>query len=421
MYREGVKKVLMVEDSKLLSSLVKNKIESELNFEVVCVYSYQEAFKLLESNQDEYFIGLLDLNLPDANYGEIVDYVISKGIPSIVFTGDISEEVRDVIWSKNVVDYVLKEGSHNIEYIASLVNRVYLNESIEVLVVDDNENSRRHLSNLLRVHRYKIYEADSRTSVRKVMQEHPSVKMVFLGCDMLRADGLAITKDIRAAYAKEELAIIGISTELDKKLSAVFMKNGANDFIHKPFLTEEFYCRVTQNIEMLENIQKIRDTSNKDYLTNLYNRRYFFETGRKLYANARRSHVKISIAMIDVDYFKVTNDTYGHEAGDYTLKQVARTLKERFRESDIVARFGGEEFCVLATNISPEYIYRVFDNLRRNIEFLDIFIDKQKIPITVSIGVCAKPMSTLEEMIKQADSMLYIAKQKGRNLVVVTK
>jgi diguanylate cyclase (GGDEF)-like protein len=230
-------------------------------------------------------------------------------------------------------------------------------------------------------------------------------------------DGIQLTKKIRRRYNKDQVAIIGISAQEKKILSAHFIKNGANDFIHKPFLSEEFYCRVTQNIELLERIEKIKELSNKDYMTGLYNRRYFFESGRKLFKKAEKQNYSIVIAMVDIDFFKQINDTYGHDAGDEVIKNVSGILKKRFRESDIVSRFGGEEFCILAMNMEPKHSFMLFEELRKMIEISEIRVGDKTIQTTVSIGVCATPLSSLDEMIKQADLMLYKAKKAGRNRV----
>jgi diguanylate cyclase (GGDEF)-like protein len=205
-------------------------------------------------------------------------------------------------------------------------------------------------------------------------------------------------------------------------MAARFLKIGANDFITKQtFLTEEFYCRVTQNIENLERIHLIREASIKDALTGLYNRRYFFETGNKLFANAIRENLTITCGMIDIDHFKNVNDTYGHEAGDKTLVHISSILNHRMRNTDIVARLGGEEFCVLAINMRKEYAKKVFEELRVKVEKSSIEIeDEGKIHITVSMGVVTELADSLEDMVKKADKLLYEAKESGRNRVITS-
>ena len=271
---------------------------------------------------------------------------------------------------------------------------------------------------LLYVHQYHIFEASNGSQALEILKEHPDVKLAIIDYHMPDMDGVELTRRIRKTFSKDEFAIIGISAQGDNMMSAQFIKNGANDFITKPFVHEEFYCRLTQNIEMIDFLEQIKNASNKDYLTNLYNRRYFFESGQTLYANATRKHITISVAMIDIDYFKQVNDTYGHKAGDLVLQYIAWTLKKRFRQTDIVARFGGEEFCILASNMNREYIHKVFDDIRKVIAQLEIPVNDTMIHITISIGICTRLKQSLEEMINEADDMLYEAKRQGRNRVI---
>ena len=148
--------VLVVEDSRLFGSLLKKKIDKELNLEVVWVQSFKEAEALINSGNSDFFVGLLDLNLPDASDGKIVDYVLSKGIPAIVFTGEFNDQVRESIWAKKVVDYVIKESNHTLDYVVSVIKRIYQNRSVNILVVDDSNLFRTRIRDLLRVHLYNV-------------------------------------------------------------------------------------------------------------------------------------------------------------------------------------------------------------------------------------------------------------------------
>ena len=115
------------------------------------------------------------------------------------------------------------------------------------------------------------------------------------------------------------------------------------------------------------------------------------------------------------------NDSYGHEAGDIALQHIAKILKSRTRESDIVARVGGEEFCVLAVNMDIHDSKKLFEELRKKIEETPVVINKeQKISMTVSIGITTDLATSLDEMVNQADALLYQAKENGRNRVEIT-
>ncbi|WP_428564873.1 MAG: diguanylate cyclase [Solidesulfovibrio sp. DCME] len=415
-----MEKVLIVEDSKVFARLLIRKIEDELFFDACWASNFEEARYLVEENPDNnsYFVALLDLHLPDAADGRIVDYVISRGIPSIVFTGDVETEVRDRIWAKKVVDYVSKESPDSLDYLVSLVRRISLNKFVNILVVDDSQTVRNHLVRLLTAHEFIVYEADDGTRALSVLERHPEIKVVITDYFMPGMDGVELTRRIRRRSRKEELAVIGISAYGNTILSARFIKNGANDFLNKPFSSEEFYCRVTQNLEMLEYIQKLRETSIRDPLTGLYNRRHFFEAAKDLYGRLARGEEAVTLAMLDIDHFKKVNDTHGHAVGDEVLKHVSQGLINRFRGHDIVARLGGEEFCVMATGLAGSQAMSVFDDLRNSIERSKAKCGKLSVGVTISIGICDKAKGTVDAMLAAADAALYKAKRSGRNRVV---
>ncbi len=410
--------VLMVQDSDRLGAMLRDRIMERLHFDVSWAHTYNDAVQLIDSKHQEFLVGLLDVELPDEPGSSIVDYALSKNIPAIVFTKDLNDELRERIWTKTVVDYVPKDGSDNVDYVVSLIRRIHRNRSIKVLVVDDSSATRSYLRRLMQVHLYQVIEAGDGIEARQALRSYPDIRLVITDFNMPNMDGLELTREIRATRDRHDLAVIGMSAVGDNKLAANFIKAGASDFIYKPFLSEELYCRVTQNIELLEHIDTIREMSNRDYLTNLFNRRYLFDAGDKLYADCQRHGLSMVIAMIDIDHFKLVNDSHGHEVGDLVLKRVAETLQGRFRESDIVARHGGEEFCVLATRMAGEQAIQIFDELRTVIALDQVLVNGSAISITVSIGVCSQRLDSLEAMIRCADVALYQAKEAGRNRVM---
>lgn len=415
--RRGMPKVLIVEDSRFNGAVLKREIESRLEFEVEWVRSFRQALAALDRDGPDFCIALCDLDLPDAPHGEIVTAVLSHNVPAIVFTGEIDERVRLEMRTRRVIDYVLKEGAHNVDYLISLVRRIHQNSSIRVLVVDDSPSSREHLVDLLKLYRYQVLEATSGEAALAMLKTQPGIKMVITDYSMPGMDGFELITRIRTHHRKEEMAIIGISAYGDNMLSARFIKHGANDFLNKPFHPEEFHCRVSQNIEMVEYVTQIKDASNRDYLTKLFNRRYFMDMAEKLYANARRGNLDLIVAMLDIDHFKRVNDSYGHAAGDEVLRQVAAVLQRNFRASDLVARLGGEEFCIVASNMDRSQVIKKFEMLRRAIQELAIEFEGQTILITLSMGITGNFGRDFGTMLQEADELLYRAKESGRNRI----
>lgn len=414
----GVRTILFVEDSKFFASMVIKKVSCALGFEIRWVRTFAEARQEIESGTHNFFVALVDLALPDAPHGEIVDYTVARGIPAIVFTGEFNDDVRDSILAKNVVNYILKDNPECLDTLVHDISRIDKNKQVKILIVDDSRLARKVVVSLLTTQQYQVIEAASGPEALEILSREQDILLAIVDYNMPQMDGLQLIKEMRKNFPKEQLAIIGISAYGTNVLSAKFIKHGANDFITKPFLNEEFYCRVLQNVETIERIRLVKDISNKDYLTGLFNRRHFFSVAGMLYANVERRNLTLAVAMVDIDFFKKVNDTYGHAAGDKVLKHVATTLKNRFRESDMVARLGGEEFCVLCMNMAPEHAFDVFEKIRADIEAADIVAGNLCINVTVSVGLCTTLLDSLEDMIKKADAMLYRAKETGRNQVL---
>lgn len=409
--------ILIVEDSKFFASMLQRRITEDLGFSVTLCATYAEAVAAIDCCQDEYLAALLDLTLPDAPNGEIVEYAMTKNIPSIIFTGGFDGKMRSRFLSWNIVDYILKDSNSSMDAVLDSLRRIQKNQHIETLVVDDSKAVREAVCRLLRAQLYHVHEATNGLEGLEMLKKHPEIKLIVSDYDMPKMDGLEFIRKVRANHSKNELAIIGMSASDDSLLSAKLIKNGANDFVPKPFQVEEFHCRVGHSIEMLENIALIRDLSYKDPLTRLYNRRYFFENAGTFIKRCERDDYAYSVAMLDIDFFKKVNDTYGHDGGDEVLKEVSTIVMDAFGEDAITCRFGGEEFCVLLCHGKGVDVVPLFDGLRQTIEDASVTLSDDVIKVTISTGVCSEPDS-VEAMLKIADSRLYTAKETGRNRVV---
>lgn len=169
--------------------------------------------------------------------------------------------------------------------------------------------------------------------------------------------------------------------------------------------------------EIAEQKAELERMAHVDFLTALCNRRFFFELARPLYAIATRKNLTLALAMIDVDFFKKVNDQYGHDAGDVVLREVSEIMLENVRKTDIVARMGGEEFCILFSNISLESAMATMERIRKTIEARVFLYQETPISITVSSGLTLTLSDSVESMLHDADQLLYQAKNSGRNRV----
>jgi len=164
--------------------------------------------------------------------------------------------------------------------------------------------------------------------------------------------------------------------------------------------------------------RKTKDLAIKDGLTGIYNHRYFQDELTKILLNASRNKSKVSLGLLDIDYFKKFNDNHGHQTGDLVLKHIAKTLEDSVRKTDLVARYGGEEFVIVLTNVKDPHFETIFENIRHKIEDSKIKNENNdELNITVSIGYSLFPDNTTDKnlLINFADKALYKAKELGRN------
>lgn len=412
-----MKKILIIDDDIAIVRFLKDMISHKLNLPLDTAINLVEATKLLnESN--EYAIALVDTALPDAKDGECVDLVLKHHIPVIAMTESTDGDLRKRMMQKDILDYVNKENASSFDYAKRLIQFVHGFEGSKILLVDDSQTSRLQIKFSLEKLPLEIYEADDGIKALEVLEEHQDIKLIITDKSMPNMDGIELIQEVRKKYSMNELSIIGISASIEPMMSVEFIKQGANDFITKPFIKEEMFSRVISSLEMLYYIRLAEESAVKDYLTGLYNRRFLYETGTKLYENARRKQLSLVVAMLDIDYFKKINDRYGHEAGDTALKTLGGIFLKTFRSSDVLTRYGGEEFCVLLTNTDVTSAVEVMKKVCKIVEDTVIHVHNISFRMTLSVGVNGDISSSFEEMIALADQKLYRSKHEGRNRVI---
>ena len=173
--------------------------------------------------------------------------------------------------------------------------------------------------------------------------------------------------------------------------------------------------------ELEENVKKLNELATMDYLTNIPNRRYFFDLGEKIFLLSKRDNKELSLLLLDIDLFKNVNDTYGHDIGDEILKLVASTIKDNIRNSDILARYGGEEFVILLNETDSQGAQNISRKIKDLIENLNYKVINKILKTTVSIGIASikKDDIDLNDMIKRADKGMYKSKERGRNAITL--
>ena len=416
-----MKSILIIEDSQfyqtvLLSSLKKHF--SHIEFDTVKTYA---EIKEVLGDGKEYDLVIADVGLPDST-GEHISDLTKADYRVIVLTGQDDEEIREKMFEQNIVDFINKIEIKNFGYLIRIIKRLEQNRDKNLLIVDDSKLIRNFYRRVLKVQNFNIFEASDGKEALDILKRE-KISLVLSDYNMPNMDGLEFLKEVRKDYERNELPFIGISSDKDSSTVSRFLKFGANDYLRKPFGKEELLCRINNALDMLDMFLHIKESAITDALTGLHNRHYLYEISESILAGANRTEKPLCLVVFDIDHFKRVNDTYGHAAGDKVLQSFANLLKNRVRKSDIVVRYGGEEFIVILPNTDKEMSGAVIETIRNLVKNMDIDIGgKKSLKITISAGIAQfNGKEKLDDLINRADEYLYLAKSSGRDRVEVEK
>ncbi len=247
-----------------------------------------------------------------------------------------------------------------------------------------------------------------RTGSEVISEEYACVCPNFVNCEDGEADELFSCLPI---FVGGRVGII---------LQLVYTKEEKDEIKRKTPFIEAYLREVAPVIEAKSYMEKLKRQSLVDQLTGVYNRRFLEELAPKIMAYVSRKNIIVGVLMIDIDFFKQVNDQYGHSVGDAVLKKVASVIKNSVRQSDIVVRYGGEEFLVILIDVAQDESVKVAEKIRERVEKTAIATEGVTLKKTVSIGVSEFPTDGEKfwQCIKYADIALYKAKESGRNKVV---
>ena len=416
------KKLLIVDDDKFIISMIVDKLKTYKNLEILTALSYKEGIKCISTNKNSISAAIIDLNLPDCNDGDMANYTLSKKIPTVILTGKYDKSMKEKLLQYSTLDFIIKDGKKGIKDSIFTIKRVLNNFDTNVLVVDDSNVQRKMLEKILLDMKLNVDSAKNGQEALEILKNsEKKYSLVLTDYNMPKMDGMELVSKLREEYDKDELGIIALSSNEESKTITEFIKLGANDYINKSYSNTEVITRVNSTLDLLDLFEENREMAFKDFLTSLYNRRYFFKSGQDIFDKAKRANEEVAVAILDIDKFKNINDTYGHDTGDLALIRSAEILKETMRKSDLIARFGGEEFCILLENISYEDSEKLFEKLRDAFEKSCIKYEDIEIRFTISIGACYSKAINLDEMIKYADNSLFESKNDGRNRITLKK
>lgn len=422
-----IKHILIIEDSKTLLNHLKESIDNHFSFN--CDIALNESSARDMIRRKRYDLIITDIYLPDST-GNFIGELAHSNYRIIIITGRDNDECRTKLLELPIVDYIIKSDAKTLDvYLIKTIQRLNDNRHTVIGVCDDSKLARTKICSLLKLQNLAYIEfEDGQQVIDSLNGEYPSMNLLLTDYEMPRLDGLELVRRIRHSFTNDKLPIITLTGSDKPHLLAQFLKTGANDYLSKSFTNEEFLTRLHLNLDHLymlrkyeQVIKELEHISIRDFLTKLYNRHYFFSHIEHIIADAIRKNIPYAIIMIDIDFFKKVNDTYGHHAGDVAIGHLATVLKDTARASDYCFRWGGEEFLVLLPTSSHDESYQFAERLRKAIETSSVFVEDEDLTfnITISLGIALGLDKDANHLISKADEMLYEAKQSGRNCVKI--
>ncbi|MCY0148801.1 diguanylate cyclase [Hoeflea sp. G2-23] len=287
-----------------------------------------------------------------------------------------------------------------------------------ILLVDDDPLASEVYAEMLRANGMTVSVLNDPFNIIMTM-ERSFFDLVIMDLQMPGTNGIEIAKIIRQHQNHLSIPIVFLSSEEDKQVQMKARQFGGDDFISKRADLDALVSLIHLRVQRA---RVLRNLIERDGLTGLLNHRRFKERVGHEMARYRRTKLQFCVAMIDVDHFKKVNDTWGHPVGDKVLSILARALVGWVRKTDVVGRYGGEEFAVLLLDTSPDMIFEVMENFRKHFAKMTFDGLGEQFSLTVSIGVAGCTADgDGAALFAQADKALYLAKSNGRDQVVIAE
>lgn len=295
----------------------------------------------------------------------------------------------------------------------------------KILIIDDSPANIQLINGILKDDYEIFFSTNGVSGIKKAYETSPD--LILLDVVMPDMDGYEVLKKIKSDLLTRDIPVIFITAldSVDQEVKG--LEAGAVDYITKPIIGAILKARVATHIELKKQRDYLENLTMIDGLTGIANKRRLNEYLEKWYKISLRKKLNLSIFMIDIDYFKLYNDTYGHLAGDDCLKFIAGAIKNSLkRPYDLVARFGGEEFACVIPETSYDDALMIAGRIKSNISNLRLEHKGSTISsyVTVSIGGISGIPNELDghfKMLERADESLYKAKQLGRDQIVIEK
>ena len=288
---------------------------------------------------------------------------------------------------------------------------------LTVLVIEDHPDQRELLAIVLQREGYRVITAANGLEALEKL-DGETVNIALSDIMMPKMDGFELINKIRSDPALKTIYLILITARIQEGDRVRGLDLGADDYITKPFSFSELLARVRVGSRVVQYQQHLEYQTQVDSLTGLFNRRAFEKKVAEEFERAKRYQHPLSLLILDIDNFKMINDTYGHHGGDTALVKISEILRAKTRRSDFPSRYGGEEFVLILPETNQESALQVANKVQDEIRSCAFGVAEKHFSLTVSVGISSMPTkdySDWNQMLHAADEALYLAKRNGKD------
>lgn len=427
-----MKKYILIADPSKLSRYVLEKYLSE-KYYLLQASSYSEAITLLEGIKPSLVI--VSYELQDGLGYDLCSYIHNNNkminVPVVMVSSNDNDEYRKKAFELGVIDFISKSGVDEnfikyIDEIVEIISKSNISGANAYLIAKDSDD----LSVMVNILdstgvRSHIYDSPEQL-IADAAKSPPDLIVSELFMDKMTSIELART--LRNYSQCKYTPIITLADNVDNALIRTMLIHGINGYLQKPLSSlEDILLKFSSHIktkrlydELEEINRELFTKATTDPLTGLYNRRYIMDHMEQSFYNMKRYGHTCGVIMFDIDFFKKVNDTYGHNIGDEVLKEFSHILSQSFRKSDLMGRFGGEEFLCILQNVNPIGFTTITQNLLESIRSIEVETESGLLKITASLGghICNGD-STIDSALKMVDDLLYQSKENGRNIATL--
>jgi two-component system cell cycle response regulator len=448
-------RVLVVDDAFLNVQLLQARLTAEY-FEVVTAFNGRECLAKMETDTPD--IVLLDVMMPGMDGLEVCRRIKSNPktahVPVVMVTAldQVLDRVAgleagaDDFLTKPVDEVALIARVRSLIRLKMMTDELHMRESTgqgmglidptqtlldanpvgRILVVEDHAEFVAWLKTALRPP-HEVLSADT-VEEASLRVKGGDFDLIVISLATRGFDGLRLCSQLRSLPEGRNVPILVISDGDPTRLTKA-LEMGVNDYLTRPVDKNELVARVRTQLRKKRYADRLRDNVQlglemaiTDQLTGLSNRRYMSHHLETIFADAKKKKRPLSFVIMDIDYFKKVNDTYGHDIGDEVLKEFGSRIAANVRGIDLACRYGGEEFIVAMPDTDIVFAYNIAERLRQSIETTPFKISRApgKLSITISVGIAKAEgeNDSTDQLLHRADQALYRAKQSGRNRVV---